>query len=284
MDYQTIYNRAMQRCHHPLTDTTLLGYVKDWINDRYHDVWSRLLDIDPTFGRTETYLTTTDDYTTGTVTTNGTTTITGSGTTFTSGMVGRKFKLDDFSEVYEISAYVSATEITLNKAINDDADSGLSYIIYQDELSLPSDCANVVSIGQYRSYAQLEKIGIEKIQEKQLQSPICVNPVRDADPEYWALIDDSTIVVYPAPTRVILLQTFYTKNFTALSATTDEPLLPVDFHKVLLIGAMVDIYEWDDDTRYMQKEQEFEARVQRLLANTAGKTDPLRIIPNVPRT
>ena len=58
-----------------------------------------------------------DDYTTGTITTlaNAGTAVTGDGTTFTAGMVGRFFKIDAYPVWYEISAYTSATGITLKK-------------------------------------------------------------------------------------------------------------------------------------------------------------------------
>jgi hypothetical protein len=56
-----------------------------------------------------------DDYTTGTITTltNGASAITGSGSTWTSGMVGRYFKIDADGEWYRISAFTSTTAITL---------------------------------------------------------------------------------------------------------------------------------------------------------------------------
>lgn len=58
-----------------------------------------------------------NDYTTGTITTlaNEGTAVTGSGTTFTSAMVGRYFKINDDGEWYKISAFTSATAITLEK-------------------------------------------------------------------------------------------------------------------------------------------------------------------------
>ena len=58
-----------------------------------------------------------DDYTTGTITTlaaNGTA-VTGSGTTFTSGMVGRYFKINTYPIWYKIATYTSATAIALDK-------------------------------------------------------------------------------------------------------------------------------------------------------------------------
>lgn len=285
MTFEEIYTMAMRQTHHsPTGETALLAYVKTWINKRYHHVWSKLKQLDPTFGRSTSILSTTDDYTTGTVEVDETTTVTGTDTTFTSGMVGRKFKLDSFQEVYNISAYVSATEITLANACNADADDGLSYIIYQDEVSLPSGCGEIVSIGIYRSYKQLTRIGIREMQAKQLESPVSINSVDTLDPEYYAFLDDSTIVVHPAPSRVVLLELIYMADFTELSATTSVPLIPIDFHDILVYGAKADLYEYDDDTRMDREEARFNQRLEDLIWHVARRTDPLKIKHSACRT
>lgn len=285
MTFQAIYTMAMGQTHHdPDTETALLTKVKTWVNKRYHQAWSKLLQMDPTFGRTTSILTTTDDYNTGTVEVDGTTTVTGTSTVWTSGMVGRKFKLDSFSEVYEISAYVSATEITLNKACNADADDGLAYMIYQDEVSLPSDCAEVVSLGIYRSYRPLVRIGIRELQEKQLDNPVSINSVDTLDPEYFTLLDQSTILVYPAPSRVVLLELYYIKNFTELSQTSDTPLIPADFHDALVTGTIADIYKFEDDTRQNTEEMEFKQRLNDLGWYVARRTDKMKIKHKAYRT
>ena len=75
---------------------------------------------------------TTADYTTGTVTvTLNSATLTGTDTTFTEAMVGRWFKATTARHGYEykISAYVSATSLTLESVYEGDTESGLSYRI-----------------------------------------------------------------------------------------------------------------------------------------------------------
>lgn len=70
------------------------------------------------------------DYTTGTVTmTNASKTVTGSGTTFTALMVGRYIKATNDGYWYKISAFVSATELTLEKVFQGTTAGSLSYII-----------------------------------------------------------------------------------------------------------------------------------------------------------
>jgi hypothetical protein len=69
-------------------------------------------------------------YATGTVTvTNGSATVTGSGTTFTSAMVGRYFHVAGDTDRYLISAFVSATEITLSTVYGGTGGAGQSYNI-----------------------------------------------------------------------------------------------------------------------------------------------------------
>jgi hypothetical protein len=83
---------------------------------------------------------TVEAYDTGTVTvTNGSMTVTGSGTTWTSAMVDRAFALKGVSATYRISAFVSATEITLDKAWHGNTAATEGYTIAQDRYNLPSD-------------------------------------------------------------------------------------------------------------------------------------------------
>lgn len=78
-------------------------------------------------------------YTTGTVTvTLSSATVTGSGTTFTSGMVGRTFRLSGSSRIYTVATYVSATSITLDRVWSETTSAGATYSIYRDTYTLPS--------------------------------------------------------------------------------------------------------------------------------------------------
>jgi hypothetical protein len=76
----------------------------------------------------------TSDYTTGTVSvTNGSATVTGSGTTFVAGDVGKIFRLQSATvardQLYLISGYVSATQITLSRAYTGTTASSQAYKI-----------------------------------------------------------------------------------------------------------------------------------------------------------
>lgn len=92
------------------------------------------------FSLSDTFFATADDYSTGTVSvTNDSATVTGSGTTFTSSMVGRKFRIEGENAYYKIDAFVSATEITLEQNYQGDTASGETFSIFQDEYRLAGD-------------------------------------------------------------------------------------------------------------------------------------------------
>lgn len=89
---------------------------------------------------TESFITTTAPYETGTVTaTNGSKTITGSGTTFTAAMAGRKIRMSGENAYYRISAFVSTTELTLEVPYQGTTGASKTYSIYKDEYRLPAD-------------------------------------------------------------------------------------------------------------------------------------------------
>ena len=123
--------------------TTLCQNKLDWIQsdicDRYDFSWLR------DYG----YINTTVVYDTGTVTaTQDSATVTGSGTTFTAAMVGRYFKVDDDDNYYEISAYVSATEITLASTYTGSTSVGASYNIYTVDYALATDFKKLIYVKQ----------------------------------------------------------------------------------------------------------------------------------------
>jgi len=287
MDFQEIYESAMKGLHHrDLTgaDANLLIEVKKNINQRYENILSLLGHRDPIFGRGNSTLETVASYSTGTVEVDGTTALAGTDTVWTEAMEGRKFKLDSFSEVYVLDNYTSGTVFTLTMACNEDAGDELSYVIYQDEIDLPDDCVEVVSIGQYRSPEQMIKIGFRKMQELQLSSPYSDGSVVIQDPRYWCYKDKDTIIVWPAPSRVIILPIDYTKDLTRLSADTDKPIFHTNFHDVLIFGARSFIYDFDDDSRADREEARYIQRRAELIRKAALDTDPLQLTVNFKRT
>ena len=113
----------------------------DLIKDSIRMGLDRATGQDLPYLMTDGFITTVAPYETGTVTvTNNSKTVTGLGTTFTSAMVGRKFRNASENAYYRIAAYVSATEITLEVVYQGTTAATQTYSIYKDEYKLPADC------------------------------------------------------------------------------------------------------------------------------------------------
>jgi hypothetical protein len=100
----------------------------------------------------ESFIATVAPYETGTVSvTNASATVTGSGTTFTSGMVGRKIRVNSENAYYRIKTFVSTTELTLEVNYQGSTATGETYSIFKDEYRLPAD------LDRYKVMRQIEE-------------------------------------------------------------------------------------------------------------------------------
>jgi hypothetical protein len=84
------------------------------------------------------------------------------------------------------------------------------------------------------------------------------------------------LFLYPTPSSVITLTADITSVLTALSADGDIPILPVDFHDLIFLGALEDEYRHLDDSRastVAQSRREREAQFKYWMHETgAGST------------
>lgn len=280
--FADIYQDTRNRLQMSEDDDSL---IKGYVNDRYKEIankreWSWLYE--------KTTLDTVADYDTGTITvTEGSTTVTGSGTTFTSAMTGRKFKVDGFSEIYTIT-YVSPTELTLDTEYHGDTESGASYKIYQDIISLPSDLDSIVEIRQHRAPKSLESVGLRELIS---WDPAAYNENSSAvytDPTHYAhYVPDSdgyqTILVWPPPYRAISLLLEYKKIVTELINDSDEPLIPEQYRQLLKWGAMADLYGKRDDNRQSYWEAKFEKMLFEFEMKYAQQDDNKQMIFKNPK-
>ena len=115
-------------------NATARAAVERYAEEVAQDVWNEF----PWHERKKEYfVNTVAPYTTGTVTaTEGSTTVSGTDTTFTESMVGRKFALSLDDPYYVIDAFVSATEVTLDRAYVETTATDSAYTIYDDILTL----------------------------------------------------------------------------------------------------------------------------------------------------
>lgn len=73
-----------------------------------------------------------------------------------------------------------------------------------------------------------------------------------------------TIQLWPIPSAAVTYNVDYTREIFDMSNTTDEPLLPRDYHWLLSLGARVDEYEKLDDSRVNAARALWEKGISRL--------------------
>lgn len=104
-------------------------------------------------------------YTAGNVDlTSGSQTVTGHGTTFTSAMVGRQFRSGFTNPIYTISAYNSATSITLDLPWGGATQSSAGYMIFQNLVSFGNNVKMLLCVlNQRQGYRCLLRVPQEAI-------------------------------------------------------------------------------------------------------------------------
>lgn len=84
-------------------------------------------------------------------------------------------------------------------------------------------------------------------------------PIGKTMPRYW------TIYLWPTPSSALTLTMDYAREILDMSNSTDEPLLPPDFHRLIVYGACMDECLKTDDSRYAAYEREWDKGVASLL-------------------
>jgi len=86
----------------------------------------------------------------------------------------------------------------------------------------------------------------------------------------------------PIPTGAVTEYVDYTRNILDLVNDGDVPLLPVDFHRLLVLGVRKKEYELRDDDRYREVSAEYDRGVIALrswVLNDADAIASLRVVP-----
>ena len=178
-NFKDIYTAIMERAGVSTSDTSLIGYIKDWLNFRYFEIcsiadWKFLHDV-----KTIRLLDKYDDEDVDI--TENTTALTGNDTAWTKDMTLRKIQFDDAEGIYTIARVASATSITLAETYNgDDIDDG-GYDIFMDVYPCPYSWRDIVSIRDTEAGRVLEK--------KLLREMTAENPtmgVGTTNPTAWA--------------------------------------------------------------------------------------------------
>jgi hypothetical protein len=242
--------------------------IGNWVNDRYiDDLFSTLSSQYPEdftqVGKLNFYKTS------GTVSASSTsTTLVTTGNVFNNGMVGDTVYNSTDDETAEITAYTSATTVTLDTEIDDDWDGDTIYILGH-EFGLGGDATDIRSIlkvaVKYDTDDSYYQVCRQVSKNKALQSGDEV--FYESDPVWYPTTVDiggtptSAIGILPEASENVAngIEIEYIEQPAALSADADVPGLPLGSHSILVLGGTADamrkLMRLDEADRFEQKYQ-----------------------------
>lgn len=189
-------------------------------------------------------------YKTGSVTiANAAATVVGSASvSFTASMVGRKLRLDEGNETYTIASRVSATRITLTASYRGAAVSSGAFRIYQDQYNMASDCEEVMDIYHYDPLLRRARI-MEPMDNRMMINYQLGSNLIELKGHHWTHGNPTssgtrTVIVWPPgdADNDFRLRVEYIKRVTSLSASTDQPLMPITYRSAIMWGAVADLF------------------------------------------
>jgi len=247
-------------------------------------------------------------YSTGTVaiTAAARTTVVGTSTTwntavtgmgFNNARVGGKMIFQGSSEVFTVSAVGSDTSITILERWLGDALSGATYTYFEDEYALASDFLRPVDLRNFSTDWNIPILGPMEFRRKYVRNSLTGQPM-NATLVQLAFSGTTSpqhrVVFYPSPDdEYNIPYNYITSNLAVsaagvekaqLSATTDEPIVPLGFRHVIILGALYNWYrDIGDDTRSQEAKAEYIDLMQRLTGTTNMGRDRPRIRPTLRR-
>ncbi len=242
----------------------IVGFV-NYICDRVYDRgnWS--------FCHKKGVLAFIEPYETGTVAlTNGAVGVVGTGTTFTSGMVGRKVRVDGGPE-YKIATFTDTTHMDLDRNYTADTDSGLSYVIFQNEYSLASDTKYIRKLWDADNQVELVLKTAVDAKGRDVLSLTVGNTIF-----YATLGVDSSnnvvLLVQPYPTESAHLEYYYHRKLTAVTGPGSTIDLP-GLDELVVQGVYARILELSDDKRANREWNRFKAMLDTKYRKQEPATD-----------
>jgi len=239
------------------------------------------------------YLLTHAPYTTGTIdiaaatrtTVTGTSTlwntaITGMG--FNNVRVGGKILLGGLPEIYEVSAVSSDTAIAINPLYSGDAISSGSYTYLEDEYALADDFHRPLDWRQFSDEIKIDLVGPQEFRRRWVRNSRLGRPKHATIIQLAFSTATGTdaryrVVLNPVPdTEMQIPYQYITTNLavassgseqTQMTATTDEPIIPLVYRHVLIFHAL---YHWYRDRKDDARSQEAKAEYVELLQRMAG--------------
>jgi len=171
--------------------------------------------------KAETLIDTVATYGTGTISTSGAT-VTGSSTVWTSAFVDRFIRVGSNTFFHQITAFGSATSLTIEQALPTDASAGTSYTIFRHRYDLPSTFGRALNVTSDRRVTEVSKSEIDRL-----------DPYRTATasrPDVYTIIGLDVIPTgvfqiefWPVPSSAVAVRVEFLRSNT-LTAESDMPL------------------------------------------------------------
>lgn len=284
--YSDLFTDLQNRCRVTTGVTATENQAKRYINIALHDLH---IGFDYRFPWAErsAFLRTQAQYTTGTVTaTKGSTTLTGSSTAWNTNndftvknmRANGKVRIAGSLTPYTIESVGGDTAAVLTTKFVETTVSGGAYVYYEDEYDLAADFLRPIDAQTFSDQLPIDLIGRTEFRRRY---PVNSTPQR---PAVATIIDsapsgNTTPVrrarLAPPPSTAILIPYTYITSSLAmsslgvaqanLSADTDEPIVPLRYRHVLVLGAL---YHWyrdkKDDARSVSAKEEYVDLVMRM--------------------
>jgi hypothetical protein len=304
--FEELYTDALQRVRESTasTNTTAIDVMKRYLNQGLQDVH---VQQNWPWAERRAVLQTKASYSTGTIATStaSRTAVTGTGTAWTTDngygvgnvAVGDKIVFDGAQDVYTVATVPGATSLTLEeKWVGATALSGATYFAYRDEYALASDFWRLID---HRSFTTTLPL---PILARQAWYQLFTRNSTPGQPRQSTIIDlapSSTtarqprVVLHPPPDVVYNLPYRYITTYLAvssagalaanMSATSDEPIIPLRYRHMLVFYAIAEWYrDRKDDARAQTARQAFEDTLRRAANDSAPERDHPRFIARNP--
>lgn len=233
---------------------TIAAKITEWVNSRYRYIcgkgsWNWLIK--------DSIIQTTTEITTGTVTaTLDSTTITFSNAP-TPSVAGWFIQFSSSDDWYEIASHTAATtSAVLANAYLLTTSSTLTFKLRKVYYTLPTDLGKLLDIRQSRDDIKLTYIPIRKLDR------YVADRTQSGEPEFYSFVGVNSSGVYrlefyPVPNVKMNLNVRYYQLVAELSGDSDTPLIPTQFHDILVWDVLGTYgYNFLDDTRINEAKAE----------------------------
>lgn len=303
-DFADLRRDLLRRAREATGVTATNDIANSWINQALHD-----LHLSPghqwPWAIRRAYIQTHATYTTGTVTIAAATrtTVTGASTLWNTAISGMGFNnaraggkmTFSGAEVYEVSSVDTDTQITLSSRYVGDALAAASYTYFEDEYPLASDFSRPVDLRNFTTELDIPLVGPQEFRRRfprnnrtgrpSIATLLQLGFSSNTTPRY-------RIALHPVPNAIYHMPYDYiTTNLavssagveqTQLVADSDEPIVPLRYRHVIVLGAL---YQWlrdrRDDARSGEVKTEYSALLTRMTGDTLVGADNPRFVPMV---